>query len=290
MLRLRILTAAIGLPLVLLTFVFGPDWLIFGALMVFLTLCVFEAARMILPRLEELLAGPVAKQFEVKTGHLGKEGLVFLTIFMGWLIFVTSALGPQGGARSVIVVGLLVTIVVSTFIARDIELAMAQMLAILFALCYGALPWIAVWDLYLMGDHSRYILLMLAIVWMGDTGGYFGGRALGGRLIRTKMSPHRSPNKTWEGAASGIGCSVLGAFGLNAVFAGQLAPLWVLALVAVVGGIAGQLGDLVESTLKRFCRVKDSGSIVPGHGGFLDRVDGILFAAPACWSILYFFK
>jgi len=149
------------------------------------------------------------------------------------------------------------------------------------------LPWVAIWDLYQMGEQRQYLFLLLAIIWSGDTGAYFGGRFFG----KHKLSPIRSPKKTWEGAVAGILSSITAAliFQFAYTAAGhQMFPGWAWAVVAaVVCGILGQMGDLVESTIKRFCCVKDSGGLLPGHGGILDRADGLLFAGPALWFILF---
>jgi phosphatidate cytidylyltransferase len=134
----------------------------------------------------------------------------------------------------------------------------------------------------------------MAITWMGDTGGYFGGRLFGGKLFGgRKLAPTISPKKTREGAVFGLLMSILGGFTLNAVYrdiagVGPIASPGVLLVAGLFGGIFEQLGDLLESLFKRFAGVKDSGSIIPGHGGLLDRVDGILFAAPVIWAVIYY--
>lgn len=120
------------------------------------------------------------------------------------------------------------------------------------------------------------VLFVLAVVWAGDTGAYFAGRFLGKR----KLYPAVSPKKTWAGAFGGLaGSFVAGAamkhFRLDGIFN------WAdVAVLTLVGGALGQLGDLSESLLKRSVGVKDSGSILPGHGGILDRIDAVLFFAP----------
>ena len=122
----------------------------------------------------------------------------------------------------------------------------------------------------------RWLLAALALVWAADSGAYFAGRRFG----RRKLAPTISPNKTVEGALGGLvaGVGVALAFGL---FAGATAAqLPALALVAVVAVMASIVGDLVESLLKRQAGVKDSGALIPGHGGILDRIDGVLAALP----------
>ena len=122
----------------------------------------------------------------------------------------------------------------------------------------------------------RWLLAALALVWAADSGAYFAGRTFG----RRKLAPTISPNKTVEGAIGGLiaGVAVALAFGM---FAGAtVAQLPALALVAVAAVLASIVGDLVESLLKRQAGVKDSGHLIPGHGGVLDRIDGVLAALP----------
>jgi phosphatidate cytidylyltransferase len=124
------------------------------------------------------------------------------------------------------------------------------------------------------------IVLLLATAWLSDTGGYFAGKFLG----RRKLYPAVSPNKTWAGAVGGTAAAVAGGFVMQAWRMRGLAVADVIVLTGV-GSVLGQLGDLVESLLKRSRGVKDSGDILPGHGGLLDRVDAVLFIAP--WFYLY---
>lgn len=118
-------------------------------------------------------------------------------------------------------------------------------------------------------------LAFLGVVWLGDTFAYFVGRAIG----NTPLAPRLSPKKTIEGALGGLLGSIAGALIVRELF-GVPGPLSLLVLFAVAGGVIEQLGDLFQSMLKRASGVKDSGSIFPGHGGVLDRIDGLLFAAP----------
>lgn len=125
-------------------------------------------------------------------------------------------------------------------------------------------------------DGPRLLMFVLVITWVGDTAAYFVGRAIG----KHPLAPVLSPKKSWEGTIA----SILGALLVAVVFATWLmVPLPHLLAMAVVGNIAGQAGDLLESAYKRSAGVKDSGSLLPGHGGILDRIDALILAIPVVW-------
>ena len=153
-----------------------------------------------------------------------------------------------------------------------------------------------------VANGALYLLFLMLLVWCGDIAAYYVGRAMG----KHKLAPRISPGKTWEGAAgSVVGAVVLGVLlfhylgpiasafarvhllsvgaGIPAAVAPWLfphTPVWFVVLFAVCVNVAAQLGDLVESALKRGAGVKDSGALLPGHGGVLDRIDALLFALP----------
>lgn len=130
------------------------------------------------------------------------------------------------------------------------------------------------------GDHGvAWIFFVVSVIFAGDIGAFYAGTYLG----RNKLCPSVSPKKTIEGALGGIAANLL-VGGLFFLFV--LPPLpWGFGLVALVAmGAAGQVGDLFESVLKRAAGVKDSGAILPGHGGILDRIDALLFAAPLAYA------
>ena len=126
------------------------------------------------------------------------------------------------------------------------------------------------------GHGPRWLLAALALVWAADSGAYFAGRHLG----KHKLAPTISPNKTVEGAVGGLLAGVAVAIGLGLWAGAGSAQLPALALVAALAVAVSIVGDLVESLLKRQAGVKDSGHLIPGHGGILDRIDGVLAAVP----------
>ena len=127
-----------------------------------------------------------------------------------------------------------------------------------------------------------WLLFALLVTFASDTGAFFVGRAMG----RRPMAPVISPNKTWEGAAGGFLAAVLAAVVLAALFELSI-PLWQRFLAGACIGIAAQVGDLAESRLKRISQVKDAGSIIPGHGGILDRVDSLSLSIPTAFYLAW---
>ncbi len=125
-------------------------------------------------------------------------------------------------------------------------------------------------------DGPKLLMFVLVITWVGDSAAYFVGRAIG----KHPLAPVLSPKKSWEGTIA----SILGALLVAMVFGRFLTvPLPHLLAMAGVGNVAGQAGDLLESAYKRSAGVKDSGSLLPGHGGVLDRIDALILAIPVVW-------
>jgi phosphatidate cytidylyltransferase len=150
------------------------------------------------------------------------------------------------------------------------------------ALIFLVLPLSAVVRLHGIGLVGRKLVLFtLVLVWAGDTAAYFVGRSVG----RWRMAPKLSPKKTWEGAAANL---------LGSVLVALIAQRWITEVpllhligMAALANIAGQAGDLLESAYKRSAGMKDSGTLLPGHGGMLDRIDALVLAAPVVW---YYFN
>ena len=146
----------------------------------------------------------------------------------------------------------------------------------LIGVVYVAVP--ATACIYLRADAEigrALIMWLFVVVWTTDAGAFIVGRAIGG----PKLAPRISPGKTWAGMIGGIGAATIA--GVVMAWAGGLVPSVVFAVLGVAVAIAAQLGDLAESWIKRNFHAKHSGTLIPGHGGVLDRVDGFVFAAPA---------
>ena len=275
MLKQRILTALFALPLFLSLLMLAPKWVLIIFFMLLVGLGTYEMASMLVPRLENA--------FTTQEITKGPIWMVPTAVGFACLIFLGSSIYSGDGGRGMVLAGMLGGILIGCFLAPDNETAFARTVALLVSIVYGSFPWLATWDLLLMGENSRYVLYLCVVVWSGDTGAYFGGKSFG----KQKLAPRMSPKKTWEGSIAGLLASVAGGSLCNLGYGGELGSWEVIVLSSFLGGAFGQMGDLVESTFKRFSGVKDSGVIFPGHGGFLDRVDGVLFAAPVIWFILY---
>ena len=285
----RIATAVVLIPIVML--------LVLRAPMPVLT--VFAAA----------VALVTVQEFLKLTESYGVEPLRLPTyIFVGLLFLLlawtTAGETPQLSALK-FVLGSGFACAIAPFVFLTITMRRAQMsgaypaaAASAFAVVYIALPMATLVQLRQQWAGAFWLLYLLLVVWAGDICAYAVGRSVGRHL----MAPRMSPKKTWEGAAASLAASLL-VGSLLLTYALQISSfllrvrlierrdglfgpkpeLWPLVLLTVALNIAAQLGDLVESLIKRGAGVKDSGTILPGHGGMLDRIDALLFAAPLLW-------
>jgi phosphatidate cytidylyltransferase len=249
----RILTAAVAIPLVLLITIFAPDWLF------------------------ALIVGVVAAAAAEEFWELGQKkgiGRPPKWFLGGPLLVAISFLhGFEWVVASVAIAG--VVLLTATVLSGSIESAFGSFVTGISSLvyCAGTLG-------FLILIPRQWILVLFAIVWIGDAAAYYGGRALGKHLLAPKVSP----KKTVEGAIAGLlGSILIGIVGGTWVFH---QPWLTMAFVSVLTAILGQIGDLAESVLKRSAGVKDSSSILPGHGGILDRLDSLLFATPIFYWLL----
>jgi phosphatidate cytidylyltransferase len=176
-----------------------------------------------------------------------------------------------------------------TMSAADFAKGTAQAAALLMGVVYIFGSWktaILLHDIDGPAYHGlaagRYWLMFSLVVnWIGDTGAYYVGRKFG----RHKLAPRVSPGKSWEGAiASAVTGVIFGAIFLPLTISDM--PAWIAGLIALTANAAGQIGDLAESALKRGAGVKDSGTMLPGHGGMLDRLDSSLFAMPVVYTLV----
>jgi len=257
-LAIRLTTAAVVAPLLIVLMYLGPDWAWY--------LLVFVAS---LVGASELF-GMTHPTDRVAQGiGIATTGGVSLATYFG-------SGDPRILLTLVVAVVLLGSLVPLWRLGRIEDSAMRIMSGIGGPLYIGVmLTTLALMRRDQGPDGPGYVLLTLMLGWWGDTGGYFAGRYFG----KTKLYEAVSPKKTREGFYGSIGGAVAGALLAHFWYLPSL-PLEHALPLAIVGGALGQLGDLVESLLKRSTGIKDSGSIVPGHGGILDRIDAVLVVSP----------
>lgn len=233
-------------------------------------------------------------------------GLVFRLLGAGLVLLAAVPLGElqafglplghwESGVQPVILCGLAAVAVYVLALIRQRQGGMLDSVwPPVLGFLYIVVP--SVLLILMRGDDAEgrnQLLVFLAIIWAMDSGAYFAGKSIGG----PKLAPKLSPNKTWAGLFGGMAAAAVGGPAMAGILAvaAQASPQDVIGLDigimdfalagAVLGGIS-QIGDILESSLKRRAGVKDSGTLIPGHGGVLDRVDGMLFAAPLYFIIL----
>jgi phosphatidate cytidylyltransferase len=249
----RVLTAVAGVPVVVGVTLWGPDWLY-----TFLVAAVAAVA------FDEYLA---------VTGGRDRGGRWI--VVPGLAVTASFSLGLQW---ALIALAMTLLIVMGASLLGPVHDARDRIVLGASGLLYAAaLPG------FLLLVPRAEVLLLVGVVWAGDVGAYYGGRALG----RHALAPAISPKKTVEGALIGLAASVAAGFAIVWVLQVDGGSA-LLGVFIVIVAISAQVGDLAESALKRSAGVKDSSSLLPGHGGMLDRIDGLLFAAPVfyfLWSI-----
>jgi len=273
--------AGVGVPAVVAVLFVG-SWLLGAAVGLCAALGAHEAYR--------LAEGRGVRPLSV-LGMLGAGGLSLLAVaagtpeaFASWTLLFFGAL--------------LLTVLVGVTFARGPEgQPLTSAATTLFGVLYVGLPLAVVPLLHALpgvfgwAGPSRWagvamVALPLTATWVGDATAFFAGTAWG----RRRLAPNISPKKSWEGAVAGVMGAALGAmawfFIVRTVLPG--APMTVLtsALIGAALGVAAILGDLVESVLKRDAGVKDSGTLLPGHGGVLDRIDALVFSLPVSYALL----
>jgi len=287
----RIATAAVLIPLVLLLVLKAPLYLL-----------ALVAGAVALLAIAEFLK--LATHYAVQP--LASATYAFVALFFVFVIVATTNRTPLLETTAILF-GITLAAALAPFVFLTVAMRRAGLpsgypaaAASTFAFAYIAIPMALLVAIRQQPAGAIWTIYTLLAVWSGDIFAYFIGKSLG----RHRMAPEISPKKTWEGAAASIVASVIigtlwihyaseisshllgiglidrpaGMYGL------EQPPLWPIILLSAVVNIAAQLGDLVESLIKRGAGVKDSGTILPGHGGMLDRIDAMLFAVPVVWA------
>ncbi|MEM1348997.1 MAG: phosphatidate cytidylyltransferase [Myxococcota bacterium] len=271
-LRARAWTALIGIPILLALILGAPSWGFFLLVAGAGAICVWEYC-----------------QITLGDEHAAVRNLAAATslavVSVSYLLVTSRMVAVVAG-----VMGLMLYVL---FVHKETKETTHMVSHAVTGLVYGGLM---LFPLALMrevteGAGPYWVLMSFGVVWGSDAGAYFAGRALG----RTKLSPKISPNKTVEGSIGGLVASALIALGFDALFTTVDPEMWttlvwwqVLAF-AVPGALLGQLGDLFESMVKRAHGAKDSGTIIYGHGGMLDRIDALIFSSPWFYTFVVHF-
>lgn len=270
----RILTAIVLIVLVGLLIFFGKLWMV----------TLFAA----------LVAMLAAVEFRQLSASGGNPIPLWWTLFAIALFFITTFERPQDTITAVVFSTLLL-FAWNTF-RTPLSRVLPETAAGLLLLIYIAYPLTLIpliWNRD-QGDGLVLVIFLFLSVWSGDIAALYIGKRFG----RHKLAPTLSPNKTWEGAIASVIASVI--FGVGLILYGEWltargsgftrlhtnAPWWQFLVLAILLNVAAQFGDLLESALKRGANVKDSGTMLPGHGGILDRIDALLLAAPILWFVL----
>ena len=266
----RILTAIVALPILLFTVWSSSPYyfVILSTIAVLLALGEFYS-----------LATKARCKPQVVTGFCAALVVIASFVFEEPLLTVAALIAVA-----------IVTLVAAVFRPGELKQSLVSVSSTIFGVIYVALLASCLVSVRMISDSrfatpvshlaSKALTMFFAIVILTDTGAYYTGRTIG----RHKLAPRISPGKTIEGAIGGFVMAAVAGYVSKLTFFPEIPLAHCLILGAVIG-IVGQIGDLAESLLKRGSDVKDSGRLLPGHGGMLDRIDSILFSAP----VLYFY-
>ena len=211
-------------------------------------------------------------------GLLGVLALLILVVPNDWSKEVVNVL--QYDSKYMIVYGLAALLLIYIVLVKN-KMTFDEVGFILLSAFYVGLGFHYFIETRFIG--LEFVVFVLLVVWTTDSGAYFVGRKFG----KNKLWPEISPKKTVEGFVGGIVIAVLFAIAMQLIY--PFAQSWLqLILVTIIASIVGQMGDLVESAIKRHYGVKDSGNILPGHGGILDRFDSLLFVVPLLHFVHFF--
>ena len=246
----RVITAVVGVPVLLLLIYLGG--IPFAALVaVLMAAGTYEVYQMVRKERTFLLAAVLIS-----------EAVMLVSVYAGWKSW--SSIGLMCAFLLIFIYAIL------HFPQVDLNDMAINFLAVLYIgwtlghlIAIERLPY-----------GTTMLFYLFVAIWSSDTGAYFTGRFLG----RHKLAPHVSPHKTIEGAVGGVVTTVVVLLLVNSYF--KLCAVEEIIVLGIVLSIVGQIGDLVESMFKRFVNVKDSGNVLPGHGGVLDRFDSLIMAAP----------
>lgn len=279
---LRILTASVLIPAVVALVWFGPPFLLAAAAAVVAILALLEffdiGQRQAAMGFKKWTTACTAGLFyaQYSTGLLESSNL------NGGVVLIRNGAGRLFSLEALLLVFVFGIVCIGLATQRSLQEVLSALAVSTGGILLVAFPLSYLVRLDELGGVGRQMVLFtLCLIWAGDTLAYFLGHALG----RLPMAPRLSPKKTWEGALGNLFGSLL----VAVVFARWIdQDVTKMMAIAALGNIAGQMGDLIESAFKRGASVKDSGSLLPGHGGVYDRIDSLILAAPVVWAAYQF--
>lgn len=249
----RVLTAVALAPVIVAVVLAAPGWIFFPVVSAVALLCFYEFSGIV-------------------RAH-GAEPPGWVAALLGLALMLVPAAGP--GA----IVAALLAVLALSLRLKPLDAVLPHISGVAMGWLYIFGSWrcaIGLWH-----NNRYWLLYALALNWVGDSAAYYAGRRWG----RHKLAPRISPGKSVEGSAASVAASVaFGCIWLRLFSPGT--PLVEVLLFSAAANIAGQIGDLVESAMKRGAGIKDSGTLLPGHGGWLDRVDSSLFSIPVIYFLL----
>lgn len=267
MLKQRVLTALVLIPIVLWAILFAPTWVYQGLVLAVVALAAVEWLDLI--KLESRFV---------------KAALIAFIPITAVVLF--------NAHKILLVLALLLWLLITAFVVRYAHITLPNRIKQLFqSRVYGAFNALLILTLFLLTmiwlhnfeQGAELVIYVMVSVWLADTGGYFAGKRWG----KHKLAEQISPNKTWQGVAGAV--ALVWIWAVGAYFYGLHADLsfmvWLSLATSIV--LISIVGDLYESLFKRAHQVKDSGNLLPGHGGMLDRVDSLLAAVPTFTASLY---
>ena len=259
----RVFSTIIAAPLVVGIIMYGHPWLFFILIASIVLVAAYEYFSMI--------------------ANTGVGGFLVEGLILSLIVLMSRFFSPEFFPLTIFII-FITLFVIWFFREKNVRVAIDSIAYTLFGIFYTA----GLGGYFLLIGNlqggRQIIVFILLFIWAGDIMAYYCGQKFGDR----KLVEIVSPNKTIVGAVANIVGTIIAALLANKMFFNEI-PLIHCLIVAFICGIIGQFGDLAESLIKRNCQVKDSGSLIPGHGGVLDRIDSLLFAGPAfyCYYLLF---
>ncbi len=258
MLKYRLLTSVIGVPFVICIVYLG-GWIFFLTVLGIILIAAYEFFKF-------------AKNEKINYS-------IYFSLFLNAIIVLFTFTNKNIYILPLFMLSIIVSSIYKALFQDEIDKLLEKVSLEVFSALYIALPLSYFLLIRNLPKGEKFIILLLGIVWLNDSFAYFIGKKMG----KTKINTHISPNKTMEGAIGGFFGGLVSGLIFAYFFKFNLISVFFLSIIIVA---ISQLGDLVESAFKREVGIKDAGNIIPGHGGILDRFDGLIFATPVYYYLI----